>query len=237
MSIADLEQVSQLFRGQLLTEPVVIQEKLSKTKAFVFDWDGVFNNGAKHENGSSPFSEIDSMGINMLRFNHYLRRHQNPVAAIITGEKNSAACLFARREHFHAVYYNTKHKKDALMHLCDTHNIAPHDVAFFFDDVLDLSIAEICGLRIMTGNPSSTMLQRFVKDNKLADYITAANGNNNAIREGTELLMGFSGRFDDTILQRMHYSPEYCEYLDARNVPVPSFFTSIDSIITEQTPL
>jgi 3-deoxy-D-manno-octulosonate 8-phosphate phosphatase (KDO 8-P phosphatase) len=31
-------------------------ERLQSIKAFVFDWDGVFNNGEKHGGGSSSFS-------------------------------------------------------------------------------------------------------------------------------------------------------------------------------------
>jgi len=236
MSIADLKQITELFHGRVLTEPVSIQEKLFKAKAYVFDWDGVFNNGAKNENGSSPFSEVDSMGINMLRFNHYLRKHQNPVTAIITGEQNNTAYMFAKREHFHAVYYGIKNKKDALMHLCSAHNIEPHDVVYFFDDVLDLSIAEICGLRMMIGNSASPLLRQLAQERKLADYITAADANHNALREAMELLMGYSGRFDDAILQRVHYSDNYNEYINARNIPEPSFFTHIASKITEQTP-
>jgi 3-deoxy-D-manno-octulosonate 8-phosphate phosphatase (KDO 8-P phosphatase) len=122
------------------------------------------------------------------------------------------------------------------MHLCSTHNIEPHDVAFFFDDVLDLSIEEICGLRIMVGNPASPLLQQLAQERKLADYITSADAGHNALREAVELLMGYSGRFDDTILQRVHYSDNYNEYINARNIPRPSFFTNIASKITEQAP-
>ena len=49
-------------------------DRLDKIKAFVFDWDGVFNNGAKDSEGASPFNEVDAMGTNLLRFNHHLRR-------------------------------------------------------------------------------------------------------------------------------------------------------------------
>lgn len=236
MSIADLKQVQGLFNGRFLTEPVVIQEKLFRAKAFVFDWDGVFNNGAKDENGSSPFSEIDSMGINMLRFNHYLLRHLNPLTAIITGERNKAAYMFARREHFHAVYYNIKNKRDALDHLCATHHIEPHEVVYFFDDVLDLAVAEVAGLRIMIGNRSTVLLQRLAQEHKMVDYITAADAGNNAIREAVELLIGLTGKFEETILQRSHYSPLYARYIEARNAPDPLFYSSVNSTITEQIP-
>lgn len=237
MSITDLNQIKGVFKGSFLVEPVALQEKLFKLKAYVFDWDGVFNNGIKDVGGSSPFNEADSMGVNMLRFNHYLRKCLNPVTAVITGEHNTAAFTLARREHFHGVYYNMKNKKEALMHLCHAHKVEPHEVAYFFDDILDLSVAEVCGLRIMVSCACSPLLLGLVNKNKLADYVTAANGNNNALREAAELLIGLSGLYDDTIMQRVHYTERYREYINARNTPVPIFYTVIDSKITEQPPL
>jgi len=234
MSITDLSQLQRVFAGDFLAEPMVLQEKLLKVKAYVFDWDGVFNNGTKDASGSSPFNEVDSMGVNMLRFNHYLRKGTNPVTAVITGEHNNAAFTLARREHFHCVYYGIRSKREALVHLCQAYSIEPHDVAYFFDDILDLSIAEICGLRMMVGRAGSPLLRALVHKNKLADYITAADGGNNALRESAELLIGLSGQYDDTILQRVHNSALYREYLQDRNIPMPSFYTSFDSIITEQ---
>jgi len=234
MNITDLNQIKGVFKGSFLAEPPALQEKLFKVKAYVFDWDGVFNNGTKDVDGSSPFNEVDSMGVNMLRFNHYLRKNHNPVTAVITGEHNTAAFTLAKREHFHGVYYNMKNKKDALMHLCNAHHIEPLDVACFFDDILDLSIAEVCGLRIMVGCACNPLLLGLVHKNKLADYITAADGNNHALREAAELLIGLSGRYDDTIMQRVHYTEHYREYINARNIPVPVFYTLIDSKIAEQ---
>ena len=33
------------FKGSFITKPAEIQQKLAKVKAYVFDWDGVFNIG------------------------------------------------------------------------------------------------------------------------------------------------------------------------------------------------
>jgi 3-deoxy-D-manno-octulosonate 8-phosphate phosphatase (KDO 8-P phosphatase) len=234
MSITDLNQIKGVFKGSFLVGPMALQGKLFKVKAYVFDWDGVFNNGTKDVSGSSPFNEADSMGVNMLRFNHYLRKSHNPVTAVITGEHNTGAFTLARREHFHGVYYNMKNKKEALMHLCDAHKIEPHEVAYFFDDIPDLSVAEVCGLRIMVSCACSPLLLGLVNKNKLADYITSADGNNNALREAAELLIGLSGLYDETIMQRVHYTERYREYINARNTQVPVFYTFTDSKITEQ---
>ena len=54
--------------GEFITPPFVLMEKLKNIKAIVFDWDGVFNEGVKGGGNHSGFSEIDSMGTNMLRF-------------------------------------------------------------------------------------------------------------------------------------------------------------------------
>jgi len=234
MSPLDLKQVTNLFTGTFLAEPAALQQKLFKVKAYVFDWDGVFNNGTKDASGSSPFNEVDSMGLNMLRFNHYLRRNVNPYTAIVTGENNSAAFTLARREHFHEVYYGVKNKRDALTHFCKEHDVEPHEVAYFFDDVLDLSVAELCGLRIMMGRPGSPLFLDLVQRHKLADYVTACDGGSNALREACELLIGLTGNFDDTIMQRVHYSEHYSEYVYKRNEPDPIIYTVKDSRITEQ---
>jgi len=232
----DLEQIRKFFKGQFLAPPAAILEKLHGVKAFVFDWDGVFNNGAKDNGGSSPFNEVDAMGTNLLRFNHYLRNKSVPVTAIISGEMNKAAFSLAKREHFEAVYYNIKHKKEALDHLCSFKNILPSEVAYFFDDVLDLAIAEHCGLRIMMHRASNPLLLNLVQEKNMADYITAADGGNNGLRESAELLMGLTGSYDDTIMQRVHNSEHYRQYIVIRNTPESIFYTTVNSKIEVQLP-
>jgi 3-deoxy-D-manno-octulosonate 8-phosphate phosphatase (KDO 8-P phosphatase) len=234
MDINDLDQIKGLVSGSFLTEPLAIKEKLFRVKAFVFDWDGVFNNGTKDASGSSPFNEVDSMGLNMLRFNHYLKAGENPITAVITGEHNIAAFTLAKREHFHSVYYRVKNKVDALTHLCEAHGIEPDAVAYFYDDILDLPIASVCGLRVMIGRPGSPMFSEFVKRDALADYITAAAGGSNALREAAEMLIALNGNYDETIRQRIQDTAQYHEYITARNTPNPTFYTITDSKITEQ---
>jgi 3-deoxy-D-manno-octulosonate 8-phosphate phosphatase (KDO 8-P phosphatase) len=231
----NLAQLQQLFGGDFLTAAAAMQAKCYKVRAFVFDWDGVFNNGTKDASGSSPFSEVDSMGLNMLRFNHFIHWGHNPVVAVITGEHNEAAITLAKREHFHAVYSKIRNKKDALQHLCTAHGIEPHEVAYFFDDVLDLPIAAICGIRILISRSGSPLFTSMVKEECLADYITNATGGNNGVREACELLMGLRGDYSDTIMQRVHNSETYQKYLAERNATTSSFYSLTGTTITEQS--
>src|ERR1043166_618462 len=93
------------FEGNFITPEKKVKEKLKHIKAILFDWDGVFNNGQKTSNGGSAFSEVDSMGTNLLRYSLYLRNGKMPVTAVISGEKNETAFYFCNREGFHASYF------------------------------------------------------------------------------------------------------------------------------------
>ena len=221
------------FKGEFITDASIIQQKLKKVKAFIFDWDGVFNDGRKDINGNSSFSEVDSMGVNMMRFSYYLLNHQLPIAIILTGENNKLAISFAQRESFHAAFYKTPDKKKGLDFLCEQYNITPGEVLFVFDDVLDLAVAKLAGARFMIGRSDNTLLRKFAIDNNLVDYITINNGRDHAVREVSELVMILQNNFNETIENRMHFSNAYKTYLQLRNAISPQFFITKNSQIIE----
>ncbi len=193
-------------------------ERLSKIKAFVFDWDGVFNSGIKSQAQPSSFSEPDSMGQNMLRFAYWLQHQkQLPYTAIITGANNPTAQWFAQREHLHALYMGYPHKQIAIQHFAEQHQLKTEEIAFVFDDILDLSAVKLCGLRILIKRTANPLFNNFVLENKLCEYITAHTGGNHAIRELSELLIGLYGNFETVIQERIIFDQQYKKYLTARN--------------------
>jgi 3-deoxy-D-manno-octulosonate 8-phosphate phosphatase (KDO 8-P phosphatase) len=220
-----IQSISENFKGRFITDPASIVAKAATIKAYVFDWDGVFNDGFKNDNGSSPYSETSSMGTNLLRFSHFLRKFELPIFAIITGEKNESAFALSKREKYHAVYYKIKHKADAVRHLCDEHKIEPHEVAFVFDDVLDLSVAKIAGLRFMVPHEATVMLADFAVRNGWVDYLTNCSGDNHAVREVSELLISCGGQYDEVIKNRMEFSEQYRGYLSLRNEIETAFYS------------
>ncbi len=221
------------FNGEFVTSHLTLKQKLRQVKAFIFDWDGVFNNGQKNIDGHSGFSEIDSMGINMMRFCHSLQNKQLPITAIITGENNQLASSFAKRESFHAVYYKISNKEKALLHLCEQYKLSPADVMFVFDDILDLSSAKLAGVRFMIGRSCNPLLIKFAKEHRLVDYITKHDGNSNALREISEMVMTFSNNFNLAIEHRMKFSEVYQSYITQRNQVAPQFFTLKDNVIIQ----
>ncbi len=219
--------------GKFLISESLLVSKLSRIKAFVFDWDGVFTNGEKDDQLQSRFNEVDSMGTNLLRFSFFLKHNQLPITAIISGENNKAAFTFTSRECFNANYFKVANKTDATKHLCETFGILANEIAYVFDDVLDLSVAKECGLRIFIPRKANPLFNDYVIKNKLADYITAAESGNFAVRESSEVLMSCFNLYDEAITQRVNYSDEYSNYITQRRAIKTKYFTISEGRITE----
>lgn len=232
---SNFKNIEKSFKGRFLTPAAGIQVKLEKIKAYILDWDGVFNNGQKDERNTSLFNEIDAMGVNLLRFNHYKCKGTMPLFAIITGERNSASHTFAEREHVDSVYYKIKHKSIALDHLCKQHNIAPEEILFVFDDVLDFDVAKKVGVRIMVSRPANPLLIKYAESNPVMDYLTANDGNNHALREAIELLIGLTGKYDETLNDRIAYNDTYREFITLRNsLPTEYYTIETDKIVARK---
>lgn len=223
----DIKTIFEKAGGGFISPLSVFEEKLPEVKAFVFDWDGVFNSGFKQDNAGSPFSEPSSMGLNMLRFSGYLKESNQgviPAIFIITGENNLPALNLAEREHFAGVFLSVRNKLAALEYIKSEFGFAPNEIAFAFDDILDLGLAKEAALRFQVRRKANPLMDEFVKINLLVDYKTGAEGQEHAVREICELIIGLNGNYDQTISERMDFSNAYQLYLAKRNSIKPLFF-------------
>ena len=224
-------QIFEAIGGEFVTPISDIKKTLSSVKAFVFDWDGVFNDGSKSSESPATFSEASSMGINLIRFDYWRRNNDLPFTAVITGENNKTAIEFARRENFDAVYFHVKNKTTAIEHLGEVYKIAPQQIACFFDDITDLAMAKVCGLRMMLRRRASPLFTEYVRSHKLCDYITGAEGQEHGVREACEMLLGVNGTYNELVEARFNFAPHYQEYFRQRKQPVPKLYTFKDEII------
>ena len=191
-------------------------QRLSSIKAVICDWDGVFNDGFKDAEGGSPFSEVGSMGVNLLRFALWLRNGHLPKAAVITGQHNPYAERFAQRERLHGVYMGFTNKPEAFDAFLAKHGLHADEVAFFFDDVLDLPVAARCGLRVMIGSPVTAWLVEQAIARGEVDLVTANSGGNNGLREATDAVIALLANGAEVIDHRVKYSDTYQRYLGER---------------------
>ncbi|MDW7694476.1 phosphatase [Flammeovirgaceae bacterium SG7u.111] len=220
--------------GVFTASPDLFMEKFAKIKGFIFDWDGVFNAGRKSEATHSDFSEVDSMGTNLLRFAMWLKEEKKQAPfAVITGARNRVAYHVAKREHFDSVYYSIKFKIDAAKHFAQTHGLELDEIAFVFDDVLDLNLAAEAGLRFFIKRKANPLFNAYVEEKGFADYIAGREGDKFAVREITELCLGLNGYFETVVQKRMEYHGDYKNYLTERNEKATKFFTTKDDVIVD----
>ncbi len=221
--------------GEFVSSPFFMKEKLQNIKALVFDWDGVFHSGYKDESGSSSFSESDSMGINMLRFGLYLEQnHQQPFSAIITGENNKTAFYWGKREHLNGVFFKIKNKVELLPFLKEEYGVNPDEILFVFDDILDLSLAKECGLRMLVQKAANPLFIQYCIKNNLCDYVTGSSASEHALREISELCLSLLGRLDETIDKRMEFSGDYQPYISNRNTIPTNIYTLKEGVVNKE---
>jgi 3-deoxy-D-manno-octulosonate 8-phosphate phosphatase (KDO 8-P phosphatase) len=189
----------------------------SNIRALVFDWDGVFNSGEKSIYSPSGFFEADSMGVNMLRFSLWLRDGKMPPTAIITGADNPGAMHWTEREHPNALYSKVLNKEEKLQEFCNSYGVKPHEVAFFFDDILDLNAAKIAGLRLLINRPGASHFSDFCTQNDLVDFSTTQAGGSHGLREACDELLVMGNTMKTVIQLRMKTDGAYTDYLTERN--------------------
>jgi 3-deoxy-D-manno-octulosonate 8-phosphate phosphatase (KDO 8-P phosphatase) len=214
--------------GSFITPIEELTKKLELCRAVVFDWDGVFNSGRKGSSRGSGFSEADSMGTNVLRYGLWRKLGELPYSAIISGEDNEIAIAFAEREHLTAVYTGIRRKQDVIAHLSTENDLQPHQIACVFDDINDLPMAEVCGLRFMVRRDASPLFADYVASRKACDYVTGANSVNYAVREVCELLLGIMGSYADVVESRVASDENYEKYFESRQAVITSCYSGSD---------
>jgi 3-deoxy-D-manno-octulosonate 8-phosphate phosphatase (KDO 8-P phosphatase) len=233
LSSSEVIRVFEDHGADILASENDLKNKFRNIKGILLDWDGVFNDGLKGDGASNTFSEVDAMGLNLLRFGLWDRLKQMPGAFIISGLYNNSAFQFAQRESFNAVYLDVKDKSKALQHINNTYRIKPSELICIFDDVLDLAMAKDCGLRFLVSRKSNPLFIEYVKSKKWCDYITANSTGANPIREVCEFLLGVVDSYERILDNRISFSATYSSYWNERKNTTAKRFSSKDGLMVE----
>ena len=215
-SAAEIESLFSGLGAGFFLSAEEIRNRLSDVRAFVFDWDGVFNRGEKGPAATNTFSEPDSLGSNMLRYAFWRARGTFPICAIVSGANNATAEMFGKREHFHSVCCGYLDKTSAIEALESAHAIRRDEMAYVFDDVNDFSIAKDCALRFLVRRDASPLFREYAVTGGLIDYVTGAASGEYPVREISELLIGLLGDFSAVFESRQNFDSSYQEYFAAR---------------------
>ncbi len=191
---------------------------MSMIRGIVLDWDGVWTDGTKSAEGQSVFSEHDTMGINLLRFAHYLHTDSWLPVAVVTGERNLTAEHLVHREHFDQFLFYARDKTKTIPFLEDRWGIKASSWGFVFDDVLDFGLAEKVGRRAMVTWPATAHTQRLAQAKGLVDdWVDPPN----PVRRWCEHYLHEQGWLEQAVAERQSWSARYQAYWALRNEREP----------------
>ena len=173
--------------------PNAVKEKARAVKLVVFDVDGVLTDGtlAYSADGEQVkhFNVKDGVGIKLLG-------EYEVLTAIISAK--SSAPLERRAKDLGVVHFypGTKDKWSQLSALMDELWLAPDEVCYVGDDVIDLKVMKKVGLSIA---PHDAFW--LVKDH--ADLITDALGGKGVAREVADIILGSRMPLDEAYIKAM----------------------------------
>jgi len=165
------------------------QEKAKKIKLLITDVDGVLTNGQiilgpGHQEWKS-FHVQDGLGI-------ALAQKAGLAVAIITGRSSEAVEKRAQELTIKLVYQKIKDKRTALLQILKELALAKEEVAYIGDDLNDLPILEIVGLKLAVANAVPEVQIR-------VDYVTQKEGGQGAVREALVLILQAQGKWEELV--------------------------------------
>lgn len=115
---------------------------MSKFKAFIFDFDGVFTNGKitfdELGNSYKSYNMKDGMGLKLLR-------DRNILYFLISGDSSKITEHIAKRLQFKEYHLGISKKKNILLEIMKRYDLNPEEVCYMGDDINDLECFELVG--------------------------------------------------------------------------------------------
>lgn len=170
-----------------------VRTLFGSAKALVLDMDGVLTDGRIHcatdGTQSVSFHVRDSSGV--------WQAHKAGLrVGLVTGRDTGIPEAFPKIFPFDARRSDALDKERALRDLLAEWNLAPEEIAYVGDDLLDGPALRIAGLPIVVGDCDPDLLP-------LARYVTRRHGGCGAVREVTDLLLEARGARAAIVRERL----------------------------------
>ena len=156
--------------------------KLPKTiKWVITDFDGVITDNCVYINEDFSITRKlnfkDIMAFSILRKNSYN-------IAIISGEKNSAIEIMAKKFNIKEIHQNIRIKIDVLKSIIEKYNLSQEEYVYIGDDINDMACLEFAKYKITV--PHAVEKLKSIKDIQITD----SQGGSGAFREVADCLAG-----------------------------------------------
>lgn len=167
----------------------MFEKSTDNIKLLVLDVDGVLTDGNLIINPdgreSKTFNTVDGHGIRMYQ-------RAGGKVAIISGRFSEPVKYRAEQLEIEYVFQDCHFKLPVMEKLLEKLSLTFEQAAYIGDDLPDLPIVRKVGLGIAVNNAVEEL-------KKEADYITSKPGGKGAVREGIELILKNSSRWNEAI--------------------------------------
>lgn len=161
-----------------------VRARAAKVRLLIVDIDGVMTDGRLYfcETGESmkAFHARDGLGLRLL-MEHGIE------VGIITGRTSQIVSKRAEDLKIKHVYQGKLKKLDAFFHLLESLKLAPEEVAYVGDDIIDLPILAKVGLAVAVKNADVAILP-------YCHFVSQFKGGRGAVREVAELILEAQGK-------------------------------------------
>ncbi len=192
-------------------------ERAAKIKLIIFDVDGVMTDGTiflfpasdaatsrETQARREPLDDDEGFGIaspdvvEAKGFNAHdgagfsLARLGGLKTALITKRISETVRLRARDLKIEHVYQGQHRKLDAFRDIMKKESLAPEQICYVGDDVIDLPVMRACGLAVAVKNAREEVLRE-------SHYITSHEGGHGAVRDAIEYVLRAQGSLERAI--------------------------------------
>ncbi|HPF34591.1 MAG TPA: HAD hydrolase family protein [Candidatus Krumholzibacteria bacterium] len=159
--------------------------RLRRVRALVFDCDGVLTDGLMHYGPDGEafkaFHAHDGLGM-------VLARAGGLRLALLTGRRSEAAARRCTELRFDVLKLGRFDKQAALLEICRELDVAPDEVLYLGDDLIDIPALDLAGVPCCVPAAPADVRGRCL-------WATTASGGAGAAREAAELVLKAQGRF------------------------------------------
>jgi 3-deoxy-D-manno-octulosonate 8-phosphate phosphatase (KDO 8-P phosphatase) len=166
-----------------------IQDIAANVRLLALDVDGVLTDGRIYYGNDGEelkaFNIKDGLGIKLLR-------KSGVKVAIITGRQSEIVARRARELGIEDVVQGRDDKREALLELCQRHQLTIEECAYMGDDLPDLGAVVAVGLGLTVADAADAVREA-------ADWISESAGGCGAVREACEFILTARGEWPERV--------------------------------------
>jgi 3-deoxy-D-manno-octulosonate 8-phosphate phosphatase (KDO 8-P phosphatase) len=164
-----------------------IHSKIKKIKMLILDVDGVMTDGriimddAGRE--TKQFDVRDGHGLKIIQ-------SYGIKVVLLTGRQSEVVKHRARDLGIKEIHQKVFNKKEIFEKILKKNKLAPEEVAFLGDDIIDIPVLKAVGFSVAVADALDVV-------KKSVDYVTKHGGGRGAVREICELLLQAQGKWPE----------------------------------------